>query len=273
MTGDADMAEASESPVRIGRMLFTMVDPDKGREIAYNRWYERDHFYAGCLVGPWLFAGKRWVATRALKDLRFPHESPFAEPTDAGSYLSIYWVHAGHEDEHFAWARKQVYWLYGQGRGFSERRHAHTKLYDFERAHYRHAGGVPIELALDHPYGGLVVLCSEPAAGSSHDALAASAAPYVRALLDDVPGMDIVSDWRFHTEEGDFTAPMELGSDGGTDDRLVQMAFLVGSPEDAWPAVRRYAQSLGVSGAGTVTFAAPFVPTIVGTDKYTDELW
>jgi hypothetical protein len=267
------MTEGADPPVRVGRMLFTMVDPNRGHEVAYNRWYERDHFYAGCLVGPWLFAGKRWVATRALKDLRFPAESPFATPVDAGSYLSIYWVHAGHEDEHFAWARKQVYRLYGQGRGFSERTHAHTKLYDFGGAHYRRPDGVPIELALDHPYGGLVVLSCEPAEGSSHDALVSAAEPHVRALLDDAAGIDAVSDWRFHVEEGDFTAPMELGADGGTDDRLVQLCFLTGSPEGAWPAVQRYADSVAAAGAGTVTFAAPFVPTIVGTDVYTDQLW
>jgi hypothetical protein len=265
--------DVADPPVQIGRMLFTMVDPNRGHEVAYNRWYERDHFYAGCLVGPWLFAGKRWVATRSLKDLRFPAESAFAAPVDAGSYLSIYWVHAGHEDEHFAWARKQVFWLYGQGRGFSERTHAHTKLYDFGAAHYREADGVPIELALDHPFGGLVVLCSEPAGGSSHAALVAAAAPHVRAMLDEAPSMDVVSDWHFHVEEGDFTAPMELGAEGGSDDRLVQLCFVAGSPEDVWPAVHRYAESLAVSGAGSVTFAAPFVPTIVGTDRYTDELW
>jgi hypothetical protein len=262
-----------QGAVKVGRMLFTMVDPTRGYEVAYNRWYERDHFYAGCLVGPWLFAGRRWVATRPLKDLRFPAQSAFADPVDAGSYLSIYWVHAGHEDEHFAWARRQVFRLYGEGRGFSERTHAHTKLYDFAAAHYRHDDGVPIELALDHPYGGLVVLCSEPSAGSGYDLLAAAAGPHVSSLLEEVPSMDIVSDWRFHVEDGDFTAPMALGAEGGTEDRLLQLCFVAGPPEDSWPAVHRYADSLEASGAGTTTFAAPFVPTIVGTDTYCDELW
>ena len=46
----------NDYPVRTGSMLYTLVDPNKGHEVAYNRWYERDHFYAGCLIGPWLFA-------------------------------------------------------------------------------------------------------------------------------------------------------------------------------------------------------------------------
>ena len=54
----------NDYPIVAGSALFTLVDPSKGHEVAYNRWYERDHFYAGCMIGPWLFAGKRWVATR-----------------------------------------------------------------------------------------------------------------------------------------------------------------------------------------------------------------
>ena len=62
-------------PVKLGTILFTLVEPHRGHEVAYNRWYERDHFYAGCMVGPWCFAGRRFVATRACKDLRYPDES------------------------------------------------------------------------------------------------------------------------------------------------------------------------------------------------------
>ena len=47
----------NDYPIRVGSCLFTMVDPNPGHEVEYNRWYERDHFYAGCMIGPWLFAG------------------------------------------------------------------------------------------------------------------------------------------------------------------------------------------------------------------------
>ena len=90
----------NDYPVRVGSMLFTLVDPERGHEVAYNRWYERDHFYAGCMIGPWLFAGKRWVATRELKDLRFPKgDTPGASPGDAGSYLATYWIQEGRHKE------------------------------------------------------------------------------------------------------------------------------------------------------------------------------
>ena len=131
-------------------MLLTMVDPNRGFERAYNRWYERDHFYAGCMVGPYLFAGSRWVATRDLKDLRWPDgDESVAKPTDGGSYVSIYWVEKEHHDDHFVdFARPQVRWLYANSRGFPERTHVHTVLFDHIGSVYRDADPVPVELAL-----------------------------------------------------------------------------------------------------------------------------
>ena len=53
-------------------MLYTLVEPHRGHQVAYNRWYERDHFYAGCQIGAYNFAGARFVATAPLKELRSP---------------------------------------------------------------------------------------------------------------------------------------------------------------------------------------------------------
>ena len=49
---------AGAEPIKLGSMLFTLVEPHRGHEVAYNRWYERDHFYAGCMIGPYQFAGQ-----------------------------------------------------------------------------------------------------------------------------------------------------------------------------------------------------------------------
>ena len=151
-------------PVKLGAMLFTLVDPHRGHEVAYNRWYERDHFYGGCMVGPWILAGGRWVSPRSHKDLRFPAVSGVAVPTDAGSYLATYWVEKEHWPEHFEWSTGQVFKLYEAGRGFDERTHAHTVLYTFQTAFYRDDDGVPVELALDHRFGGLVSIHVDRAA-------------------------------------------------------------------------------------------------------------
>ena len=57
VTYPLEVGGVEDYPVKVGSMLLTLVQPHKGFERAYNRWYERDHFYAGCMVGPWLFAG------------------------------------------------------------------------------------------------------------------------------------------------------------------------------------------------------------------------
>ena len=262
-------------PVRVGSALFTMVDPKRGYEVAYNRWYERDHFYAGCLIGPWLFAGRRWVSTRALKDLRFPQTSPVAVPVDAGSYLATYWVHEGHHREHFAWAIDQVVELYRQGRGFDERVHAHTVLLHKPWAHYRDDDPVPIELALDHPYQGLAVVCVDPVEGSDVAELNSHLREEALPRLMSASKVASMVSWHYIDPSGGDTerAPMDLGTPAGPAHRQVQMFFLDGDPVAAWQRFREYADGLASAGVGEVVFAAPFVPTIVGTDIFTDRLW
>ena len=51
------------------------------------------------------------------------------------------------------------------------------------------------------------------------------------------------------------------------------MFFLDQAPTRVWDRFRAYADDLASSGQGRVVFAAPFLPTLVGTDTYTDELW
>lgn len=274
---------AQDPEVRVGSMLFTLVDPSKGHEVAYNRWYERDHFYGGCMIGPWLFAGRRWVATRDLKDLRFPADAPDAaavtRPLDAGSYLATYFVHKGHEAEHFAWANKQVFELYSNGRGFDERHHAHTSLYFTTGSSHRDPDGVPAHMALDHPYRGLVSVHVDREGETSHpdfvewfDAVAA------RALFAGDDGVaspvDQVQHWRPIIPKGEEgRAPMELGTGPGTRARSMQLLFLSEDPRDCWDRIVEYGARVEESGLATVRLAAPFVPTIPGTDTYTDRLW
>ena len=261
-------------PIKIGTALFTMVDPNKGFENAYNRWYERDHFYAGCMIGPGQFAGKRWVATRELKDLRFPADSPMASPLDAGSYLATYWHLREWTEEDEAWGGTQVWWLYSNGRGFAERTHAHTATYHYESSVYDEPDPVPVELALDAGYQGLGVVVIEPAEGVSHDELRTwleeEAAP---TLLGG--GVKTISSWAtviVERPEG-WEAPMSLGTEGGAPDRVLQMCFLDTDPRQVWDRFHAYAEVIDAGGKGKVSFAAPFFATKPGTDTYVDEIW
>lgn len=252
-------------------MLFTLVDPHRGREVAYNRWYERDHFYAGCMIGPWLFAGRRWVATRRLKNLRYPAESTIARPdVRAGSYLATYWIHAGHHDEHYEWAHAQAHWLYQHGRGFHERTHVHTLLYTRDWTQYRDRDPVPVALALDHPYAGLVALHVEREPGVAQDRFDAWLRGDPLSALLRAGAVASCTAWS-PIPQGE--APMAIPKVERTDRLDLHLFFVESDPAEVWDRFIRLGEAIDASGLGRVVFAAPFVPTVPGTDRYTDELW
>jgi hypothetical protein len=271
-----DVGGVDDYAMKVGSMLLTLVDPNRGFEAAYNRWYERDHFYAGCMIGPFLFAGSRWVATRELKEARWPRDDEtIASPTDAGSYVAIYWVERGHHADHFdVWARQQVRELYAEGRGFSERRHTHTVLYDHLGAAYRDPDPVPIELALDHGYDGLVALWFDAEGGRDANGLQRE---LLRAHVPETlagSNIEIVSSWTPSAGENDpRDVPMDLGSKAGGPERLCQLCFVSGDVRDALAPLRAYTDAVAAAGLATVRLAAPFFRTVVGTDRYVDQLW
>jgi hypothetical protein len=263
-------------PVRVGSMLLTMVDPNRGFEKAYNRWYERDHFYDGCMIGPFMFAGSRWVAPRQLKDLRWPHGTKVAEPWDAGSYVSIYWVEEGHHKEHFdEWAGPNVRWLYDNGRGFAERTHVHTVVMDHIGVSYRDDDPVPLALALEHAYPGVVVAWMDGRNGTSaRDLHTKLSGGLVRDLL---AGSSIhsASSWTPSVPDAGPRpdAPMALGTPGGGRNRLVQLFFVGGDVRDEIRDLRTYTDAVDAAGLADVLLVAPFFRTVVGTDTYADQLW
>jgi hypothetical protein len=245
----------ADYPVKVGSMLLTLVDPNKGFEAAYNRWYERDHYYGGCMIGPRTLAGSRWVAPRPLKDLRWPQtDGAVATPWDAGSYVAIYFVEAGGHDEFFGWGSKQVRALYGGGRGFNERTHVHTILYDHVGATYRDDDPVPVDLALDAAYDGIVLAWFDGDAGTM-----------------DLTGtnIEIASTWKpTPGQERPPGTPMDLGSGPGGPDRTLQLFFVRGDVTEALPAIQKHTDNASAE----LILAAPFFRTAVGTDKYVDNL-
>ncbi len=249
--------------VRLGSMLFTLVEPHEGHEVAYNRWYERDHFYAGCMVGPWLFAGRRFVATWPLKELRFGREAAIFGDVRRGSYVAVYWILDDRHDEHVDWALRQVRWLHANGRMFDERDHVHTLMYRHVFTAARSDDAVPAELALDHPFGGMAATLLRPADGISPERLG----EYLRE--------------RFQPELQLGFTPIPLPADApvtqqGADKLggcVLMLSFTEASPDTWWNEQRAAAETLEREGMGEMLWTAPFIPTIPGTDTYTDQLW
>ena len=68
-------------------------------------------------------------------------------------------------------------------------------------------------------------------------------------------------------------APMDLGSPPSGPDATLQVFFLEDDPRSCWERFVDYAGRLDASGLGRGTSAAPCFRTVVGTDRYADELW
>ena len=68
--------------------------------------------------------------------------------------------------------------------------------------------------------------------------------------------------------------PLVVTIHHGLERRSLQIFFLDEDPSDAWEGLFASQQAwVEQRGLGRVTYAAPFIPTIPGTDRYTDELW
>jgi len=263
---------ADAEPVALGSILLTLVEPHKGHEVEYNRWYERDHFYSGVMIGPYSFAGKRFVATNDLKKLRSPDSSAITGTPENGSYIAAYWVLDGYHDLWNKWSVRQVRQLHAKGRMFEHRDHVHTLLYHYEWSVLRDEGGVPIELALDHPYEGFVPVWIDAAEGVSQEELWG----YLKDdLLPDLMNGSAAG------LVGAFTplpllidAPGDVPRQEASDDRVLLLFFLDCDPSEAWESVfEEGRRRLEASGKGTLVAQIPFKPTAPGTDRYTDQLW
>jgi len=269
--GDQAALEAA-AEVRLGSVLVSLLEPDRGREVEFHRWYERDHFYSGCMVGPHFFAGKRFVATRALKDQRLPtHDSLFEDVRD-GSYLALYWLLAGHHDEAERWAVDRVQNLIANDRMMSGRRPIHAGFYHHRFTVERDVDGVPAELALDHPYEGVGMTLIAATNDDARDELVR--ALEVHLLPELLEGSEASLCIGFTPTSLPDDAPSYVKRPEGLAQRVLLLNFYSG---DSGPAHRAFTTSivrlLEEAGLGRLELAAPFIPTIPGTDEYADELW
>lgn len=251
-------------PIELGGALVTIVEPHRGHEVAYNRWYERDHFYAGCMIGAWTVSGARFVATRDLKALRVPASSPICPDPEGGSFLSLYWVLAGRFGDWMDWGTRQVRWLIDEDRMFTERDHVHTVMYRFRAEVPGREDGVPVELALDHRSPFVVVLVADRAAGAEASDISTWLAAQdlgaeVTAVFEPVPMPD--------------DAPSDVPSTKA-ERRVTALAFVDGDVTDGW--ADRWAvlpEAFASAGLGELQWVAPYRATVPGTDTHTDQLW
>jgi hypothetical protein len=257
-------------PVAIGSALITMVEPHEGHDRAYNRWYEDDHFYSGAMAMPWMFAGRRWVAPRGLQALRYPADSAVAQPLSAGKYISLYWITDGRYEDHLRWTVSTNQRLLPDGRIYLDRTHVYTSFQEYLGAVYRDGTGPRDVHSLDHPYRGLVVeVVDAPEGGDRESLLDWLRTELLPARLAGSPvAMTLVF------------APMPLPPDRmayvedapGIERRLTLLSFTEVPPDECWDVFAGAGDAIAAAGRGRVELAAPFFPTLPGTDTYVDDL-
>jgi hypothetical protein len=238
--------------VEIGTAIISYIEPHAGLEREFNRWYERDHFPAAVTAGPGVFAGSRWVAPRALKAQRPSAGRFFGDPA-RGSYLGTAWVLPGMQPAWDAFGAEQMKTFLAEDRMFPGRDHIHTGIYRY-RTEVRAPNGPYAALALDHGFDGVVSIAL---VGDDVDEAAAWLGKLVR---DEVPVAAVFSQEKLLVSVLDepITDPAS---------HLLVLAFVSGDVP------RVFAEHVEPALAGaSVGFASPFIRTIPGTDKYTDQL-
>jgi hypothetical protein len=253
----------STAPVPLGSALLTLVDPDRGAEVEFNRWYERDHIYGGALLGPGVFAGGRFLARDSEKRLRVTE--PGGDPNQA-TMLNLYWL-TDDGEAYWRWSAGNVKALHAAGRMSAPGRPRSVLWLGQPWSAQADPDGVPAELALDHrfPAAALSIVtaekmdpdelglhyresCVDTVLAGGAAALAVGAVPRDIDLLrgkapEPVAGARVATLWFLRSAEA--------------------CAAFVEAHEKA---------VVAVPGART-TWLSPFIATVPGTDIHLDRLW
>ncbi len=255
--------------IKLGSVLLTLLEPAPGQAQAFNRWYERDHFYAGCMIGANFFSGRRWIATRPLKALRFPKNNPITPDINKGSFLASYWILEGQYSAALKWSIAQVQQLNRQGRMEMPRENISSNFYQYNWGVFRDDIKVPVELALDHPFQGIAITMIEQTSNCSvddsyHQLLRATQENTNCAMtlcLQPLPLPDTVPAYVPRTPAATLSK------------RSVFLHFFDADPLHTWPDFIEHLSSALVNDTqSTIIYAAPFIPTIPGTDIHVNDI-
>jgi hypothetical protein len=189
-----------------------------------------------------------------------------------GSYIALYWIERNQQDEWGTWGAKEVHRLHKAGRMFPHRDHVHTKMYRYRGGAFRDPDGVPPELALDRRFPGLVATFVEAAEEEDRDAIA----EWLRSevLPGALDGSSAPMTLVFTPVPIPDEAPADIPRDPNDARRLLLLSFVERDPADVWETdFAGASKALDATGRVRTLFAGPFIPTVPGTDTYTDQLW
>ena len=263
------LAAAKPTAVEIGGALITMPHAHAGREEAFNRWYEDDHYISGAMVGPWVFSGRRFVRCKLER-----FAAPGTQPTEMGSFISVYWALAGHVDEVWSWAKAALDHLTDEGRGPRDRTRVYSAMHELAFARVFDPPPMKPIHALDYPYRGLAVeLVDAPDASSREGLIQWLRDAYVPAQTGPIGQCVALLPRGLRDErrqasstDGKYSSVVAPAIDPNPDRRVCLLWFLREDPHKCWPSTFvKHAQEIDASGKGRLVLLAPFVPTLPGT--------
>lgn len=277
MTNTDDRGDAEHPLGRLGHLLVAIAEPHRETIATYDEWFEANHMYDAVLVGPGAYAGNRFVATRALKAKRHPLDGGVFADATIGSFVALYYLAPGTVEQHFAWAFSQSAWLGATGRNNPDRTLVLTWLCDTVGSVSRAGHRVPPQVALDHPYAGIVMTWIERPEHATLDELRADLVDtHLPALFDRAPSVQHVQLWsprEFPDTKGTPTTPGTVVTNPAVGRQLLAVVFLDADPSAHWPdALAAFGDQLATTGA-RLRLLAPFVPTVRGAGTRLDELW
>lgn len=238
------MSTPGEQEVAIGTAIVSYIEPAPGYAVAFNRWYERDHFPATVLAGPGVFAGARFVATRDCRDLRPAAGTLFGDPA-RGAYLAVAWVLPGKQAEWDAWVVREMEAITAAGRLFAHREHLHTAVYRFAWSD-----------------GDAITVLTRGAAGVVAHAVTGVVGP---DDVERVPGVSV-----------GLVSDRTIVSATNPPPHTLVLTFTEGDPRPVFGALDRVGPDRvnpdRVNDEAGSGFASPFLAVVPGTDTYTDEL-
>jgi hypothetical protein len=257
------------------------MEPDAGHEAAFNQWYADDHYYAGGMSLAWIFAGRRWISPREHQAVRIAGGNSTFEPAAAGRFLHLNFFSQEHVPEVGIALGDTIAGLAGEGRMYVDdipRRHVFSRIQPYAGVVYAAPDeDGPLDIhALDHPFGGVVVEVLRAGPGHDREQLVAwltadflpAHLPAARAELCLVSlDRDLPDELAARTRR----IPQSYGE--GAEERLTLLWFTADDALDDWAErFAPHADAVAEAGIGQLEFAAPFIPTVPGTNRHIDEL-
>jgi hypothetical protein len=269
---------SQDTHIELGQVLIAIAEPHRETLDTYHRWFERDHMYSAVLIGPGAFAENRFVAPRALKELRYPKDGDVFPNVEEGTFVALYFIAEGMAEEHFAWSFAQSARLGREGRNDPNRDLTLTWLCDYRGSVSANVDSVPPQVVLDHAYPGLVMVWIDRAESVSLGELRRWLEE--EALPHDVPKSPadqvlIFTPRNFPSPDPNVPlTPGSVNENPRVGEGLLLLYFLGEEPRAAWqPYFASLGEEIAKSGRGRVALAAPFVPTPRGKPANPKELW